>query len=96
MTDDVKTDEEVKEEELTEDQERALAWMNYVSEEVNTLLGLFLPLCRSGTVGVRYDKVVKAVYESGPEYDPNKAKGVEIRLVFDFESEVSIPKKPVE
>jgi hypothetical protein len=95
MTDsqDTPKDEEVKEEGLTEDEERALAWMNYVSEEVNALLGMFLPLCRSGTVGVVYDKVVKAVYESGPEYDPDKAKGVEIRLVFDFEGIVAIPKE---
>ena len=80
MTDELK-DEKV---ELTEEQKNALAWMQYVSDEVNMLLAMFLPIAKSGTVGVKYQPHVKAMYEGGPDYDYTKADGVEIRLVFDF------------
>lgn len=95
MTDEkeVTTKEEV---ELTDEQKSALAWMQYVSDEVNTLLSIYLPISKNGTVGVKYNKHVKAMYESGPEYDPNLADGVEIRLVFEFESAVEMPKEPAE
>ncbi len=95
MTDekDVKTEEEV---ELTDDQKSTLAWMQYVSDEVNTLLSIYLPISKNGTVGVKYNKHIKAMYESGPEYDPNLADGVEIRLVFEFEGAVEMPKEPAE
>lgn len=95
MTDSPETpkDEEVKE---LNEKERAVAWMNYVSDEVGTLLGLFLPISRSGTVGVKYNHVVVAVHESGPEYNPNVAESVEIRLVFEFEKAQEIPKPPEE
>lgn len=81
-----------KEVEPTDEQKQAVAWMNYVSNEVNTLLGIFLPVSKSGTIGVKYNRAVKAVYESGPEYDPDKARGVEIHVVFDFENIQNIPK----
>jgi len=86
---DIKTEENP---ELTDEQKSALAWMQYVSDEVNTLLAMYLPISKNGTVGVKYNKHVRAVYESGPEYDPNKADGVEIRLVFDFEGVIDLPK----
>lgn len=89
-------EEEETAEEATDEQKQTVAWMNYVSDEVNTLLGLYLPISKSGTVGVKYNRAVTAMYESGPEYDPNKAEGVEIRLVFDFENVVDIPKEPAE
>jgi hypothetical protein len=79
---------------LTEEQKSAFVWMQYVSDEVNTLLSIFLPISKAGTVGVKYNKHIKTVYESGPEYDQNKADGVEIRLVFDFEGAVDLPKAP--
>jgi hypothetical protein len=82
--------------ELTEKQKSALAWMQYVSNEVNMLLAMFLPVAKSGTVGVKYLPHVKVMYETGPEYDVNKADGVEIRLVFDFENTIDIPKEPKE
>lgn len=89
----IKTEEEP---ELTDEQRQVLAWMQYVSDEVNTLLAIFLPLSKTGTVGVKYNKHVTAVHETGPEYDLNKADGVEIRLVFDFEGPLEIPKAPKE
>jgi hypothetical protein len=80
--------------EVTDEQKQALAWMNYVAEEVSTLLNLYLPISKSGTVGVKYNRAIKTMYESGPEYDPDKASGVEVRLVFEFENVVEIPKEP--
>lgn len=94
MTDSQETPKE--EVEVTDEQKQAIAWMNYVSDEVNTLLGMFLPISKSGTVGVKYNRAVVAVYESGPEYDPNKAESVEIRLVFEFDNIQEIPKPPKE
>jgi len=90
---DTPKDEEVKE---VDEKEQAVAWMNYVSNEVGTLLGLFLPISRSGTVGVKYNPAVVAVHESGPEYSENVAESVEIRLVFEFEKAQEIPKPPEE
>jgi hypothetical protein len=95
MTDSKEKTKEVTEEkeELTEEQQQALRWMSYVRNEVNTLLNIFLPISKSGTVGVKYSNPVVAVYESGPEYDSSVAEGVEIRLVFDFEQKVKVPKE---
>ncbi len=90
MTDSQETPKE--EVELTKEQKQAIAWMNYVANEVHTLLEIFLPISKSGTVGVLYNKAVTAVHESGPEHDPNKAEGVEIRIVFDFDKVQEIPK----
>ena len=78
------------------EKEQVVAWMNYVSDEVGTLLGLFLPISKSGTVGVKYNHVVTAVSESGPEYHPHVAESVEIRLVFEFEKAQEIPNPPEE
>lgn len=88
MTDLKDTNKEAPE--LTE-KERAIAWMNYVSDEVNALLALFLPISKEGVVGVKYKPVVVARYESGPQYDTSKTEGVEVRLVFNFEEEMPMP-----
>jgi len=94
MTDSKEIQEEVEstEAELTDEQKQALAWMTYVSNEVNTLLEMFLPVSKSSSVGVLYKRAVTAVTESGPEYDLNKAEGVEIRILFDFANVLEIPK----
>jgi hypothetical protein len=97
MTDDKdKNVESTEKVELTEKQKSALAWMQYVSDQVNMLLVMFLPIAKSGTVGVKYQPHIKARYESGPDYDHTKADGVEIRLVFDFENTIDIPEEPKE
>lgn len=90
MTDvqDKETNEEV---ELTEEEKTALNWMNYVGREVNTLLGMFLPISKEGVVGVKYKNPVKEMYETGPVYDTEKAEGIEIRLVFNFEDVIDLP-----
>lgn len=96
MTDSKETPKEeiesTEEVELTDEQKQALAWMTYVSNEVNTLLEMFLPVSKSSSVGVLYKRAVIAMYESGPEYDPDKAEGVEVRILFDFASIQEIPK----
>jgi hypothetical protein len=86
------TDSKDKNKELTEG-ERAVAWMNYVSDEVNALLAIFLPLSKEGVVGIKYMPAVKEMLETGPEHDTSKASGVEIRLVFNFEKDMPTPKK---
>ncbi len=90
MTDiqDKETNEEV---ELTEEEKTALNWMNYVGREVNTLLGMFLPISKEGVVGVKYKHPVREILETGPEYDTGKAEGIEIRLVFNFEEVIDMP-----
>lgn len=96
MTDSKETPKEeiesTEEVELTDEQKQALAWMTYVSNEVNTLLEMFLPVSKSSSVGVLYKRAVTEVYESGPEYDPDKAEGVEVRILFDFANIQEIPK----
>jgi hypothetical protein len=84
--------ESTEEVELTDEQKQALAWMTYVSNEVNILLEMFLPVSKNASVGVLYKRAVTAVHESGPEYDPNKADGVEVRILFDFANVMEIPK----
>ena len=96
MTDSKETPKEevelTEEEELTDEQKQATAWMNYVASEVHTLLDMYLPVSKSASVGVLYKRAVTAVYESGPEYDLNKAEGVEVRILFDFANVMAIPK----
>ncbi len=90
MTDiqDTETNEKV---ELTEEEKKAFEWIKYVSREVNMLLGIFLPISKEGVVGVKYKHPVKVRYETGPVYDIEKAEGVEIRLVFNFEDVIDMP-----
>jgi len=90
MTDvqDTETKEKV---ELTEDEKKALEWIKYVSHEVNTILSIFLPISKEGVVGIKYRHPVKETYETGPEYDTEKAEGVEVRLVFNFEDVIDMP-----
>jgi len=76
--------------ELTEE-ERSIKWMNYVSDEVNALLAVFLPISKEGVVGMKYKPIVVETLETGPVYDYSKADGVEIRLIFNFEDKIDIP-----
>jgi len=87
-----KNKETPEEKELTEE-ERAVKWMNYVSDEVNALLAIFLPISKEGVVGMKYKPSVVEILETGPVYDDTKAEGVEIRLIFNFEEKIEIPSK---
>jgi hypothetical protein len=71
-------------------------WENYVRHEVNTVLNIFLPISNKGNIGIKYVNPVKAQYESGTEYDKNKAIGVEVKLLFKFEEEIDVPEEEEE
>ena len=59
-------------------------WEEYVVDEVNTLLELYLPDSKTGNLGIRYSHPESARYEDGPVYDESKVNGVMISLVFEF------------
>ena len=91
MTDLKEQNKEAPEEKELTKEERAVKWMNYVADEVNALLAIFLPISKEGVVGIKMQPVIVEVLETGPVYDNTKAKGVEIRLIFNFEEEMIIP-----
>lgn len=66
------------------------SWDGYVTNEVNSLLELFLPISESGNVGIKYEKA-KGTADSGEQYDiDGKAQGVYINIVFNFENPIDI------
>lgn len=91
MTDLKEKNEEASEERELTEEERAIKWMNYVSDEVNALLAIFLPISKEGVVGMKYKPVLVETLETGPVYDKNRAEGVEIRLIFNFEDKIELP-----
>jgi len=91
MTDSKEKNKEAPEKKELTEEERAVKWMNYVSDEVNALLAVFLPISKEGVVGMKYKPSVMEILETGPVYDYNKAEGVEIRLIFNFEEKIDIP-----
>jgi hypothetical protein len=90
-------DKEVKDQ-LTPE-EMAKAWENYVRNEVNTLLDIFLPEAVSGNVGVIYSHPVKEVSAKTGEsiVDKDKATAVDIHIVLDFPEAIQFfDEKPTE
>ena len=75
--------------ELTKE-ESAELWKRYVREQVWLHLEKFLENAISGNIGVKYSHPVKEMLETGPEYDPNKADGVQLNLVFEFEDVIDL------
>ena len=67
-------------------EEVAAAWEKYVRDEVNTLLDIFLPEAVNGNVGVIYQRPIKRVDAATGEriLEENKAKAVDIHIVFEF------------
>lgn len=86
------TQEEVKDVRDMTPEERAEAWANWVIDEVNAALRVYLPISKSGNIGVRYNQHVVEEMESGPVYDSNKADGVLISVTFDFETPIDLTK----
>lgn len=84
------------EEKLNEDQENseaeptpeetAAAWENYVRQEINTILNIFLPEAVNGNFGIKYLRpVIMVDPKSGKRIiDEKKATGVQIFIEFDF------------
>lgn len=85
--------EDVKE--MTKE-ERAEAWANYVRTEVNSALNIYLDKAISGHINVRYYPHVTEVLESGPQTDDNKADGVLLSIVFEFEEPLDLQKPRIE
>jgi len=81
----------------TERLEEKTTWESYVKQEVNALLNTFLPFSASGNVGIKYIHPIKVQYEGAEEYDLSEYTGVEIHLMFNFESPLKQkPKNNVE
>jgi len=93
MTDSKEKNKEASEQKELTPEERAIKWMNYVTGEVSALLAVFLPISKEGVVGRKYKPVLIETLETGPVYDNNRAEGVEIRLVFNFEEAIPMPSK---
>lgn len=83
------TDKEKIEELVASDlspEEIAAAWEQYVRDEVNSLLDIFLPEAINGNVGVMYERPIKKVdVKTGQRIsEDNKATAVDIHIVFEF------------
>lgn len=67
-------------------------WPDFVRYETNSCLDKYLPIVKSGNIGIKYTNPVAMQYEGNTEYNTEKAIGVTITLVFDFEKEIDVPK----
>ena len=75
----------------TTDREKAAKdWEDYVRDEVNTLLNVYLPVSKNGNIGIKYYKDVLQRTESGVRYDETKAVGVQMHIVFEFAQPVDL------
>lgn len=91
-------DESTQEKDVSEmtPEEKAEAWSNWVISEVNAALGVYLPISKSGNIGVKYKSHVAEMQEGGPVYDDSKADGVLISVYFDFEAPIDLTKPRTE
>ena len=95
-------DEGINEDNVVQDvsemtpEERAEAWANWVRSEVNSALDIYLDKAVSGHINVRYYPHVIEIQESGPLTDKNKADGVLLSIVFEFEEPIDLTKPRVE
>jgi len=96
MADDIKKDEVVEDMADLTSEEKAEAWAKWVRSEVNSALDIYLPKALSGHINVKYYPHVKEMLESGPELDNNKADGVLLSIIFEFEEPVDLTKPRIE
>lgn len=96
MADDIKKDEVVEDMKDLTPEEKAEAWAKWVRSEVNSALDIYLPKALSGHINVKYYPHVVEMLESGPELDDNKADGVLLSIVFEFEEPVDLTKPRIE
>lgn len=71
-------------------EESAELWKNYVREQVWLHLEKFLENAINGNIGVKYRHPILQMLETGPEYTTNKADGVTLSLMFEFEKEIDL------
>ena len=94
-TSDLKTDIIQNLEGLSEE-DRTIAWANWVRSEVNAALDIYLPIALSGQINVKYYPRVIEVLENGPALDETKASGVLLSVVLEFEKPIDLTKQRVE
>lgn len=83
---------------LTEEEKTELAkkWEEYVRNELNSVLDIFLPDAMAGNVGIKYAHPVVESYENGDKkIDETKAVGVSIHINFKFKGQVDIPEEDI-
>lgn len=83
------------EEEKTEmtKEEQAKLWEDYVRNEVNTLLDIYLKDAVAGNVGIRYGHPEISLMEDGTKlFDENRINVAAITVVLRFEEPIAKPK----
>ena len=78
------------------DEEKAAAWANWVRSEINAALDIYLPRAVSGNINVKYLPHVVEMLETGPTTDDNKADGVLLSIMFNFEEPIDLTKPRIE
>ena len=73
-------------------EERAIEWEKWVAGEVNAALGVYLPISKTGNIGVKYIEHVIEETEAGPQTDPSRADGVILSVYFEFDKTIDITK----
>lgn len=73
-------------------EEKAVAWEKYVRTEVNALLDLYLPLAKSGNIGIKYVPHIVEKLENGDILDNNTADAVGLFIALDFEKPLPLDK----
>ena len=77
--------------------QKEATWEDYVRSEVNALLDIYLPFCKTGTVGIKYVHPVDYQLEDGTEvFKDHICTGVTLNLVFDFDGELEIKGTDIE
>lgn len=71
-------------------EESAELWKGYVREQVTLHLEKFLSNAVSGNIGVKYKHPIRQMLETGPDFITNKANGVQLSLVFEFEDIIDL------
>ena len=68
----------------------ASTWDGYVTNEVNTVLELFLPEASAGNVGIKYERA-KVAGDSGEFVEvEDKAEAVSVNIILDFTEPIDI------
>ena len=98
MDDETKSNNEevVKDLRGMSNEEKAKTWESYVRNGVNSLLDIYLPVAKSGNIGIRYTPHEVERLETGPVYNETKADAVLVSLVFEFEKPIDLTKLKTE
>ena len=79
-------------EEVSKEEQSAL-WEEYVRDELNSVLDIYLPISEAGNVGIRYGNPETGRLEDGTViFDSTKVSNVLINIVLKFEKPIDTPK----